>query len=71
MFDAHRTEDPEIERYDVSEDGVMWRPFDATRDQGRTLHRRIKFAVVDDEQDVRFAKPQLGIGLPSRSCARG
>jgi hypothetical protein len=55
MFDAHRTEDPEVERYDVSEDGVMWRPFDATRDQGRTLHRRIKFAAVDDEQSASFA----------------
>lgn len=55
MFDAQRTEEPEIDRYDVSEDGVMWRPYDPDRDQGRTLHRRIKFAAIDDEQSVRFA----------------
>ena len=54
MFDAHCTEDPEIDRYDVSEDGVMWRPYDPDRDQGRTLHRRIKFAAVD-EQSASFA----------------
>jgi hypothetical protein len=55
MFDALPSDDPDIASHEVSEDGLMWRPFDPERDQGRTLHRRIKFAAVDDEQGARFA----------------
>jgi len=42
-------EDNDIAAYEVSEDGVMWRPFDPSRDQGRTLHRRIQFAPPTDD----------------------
>jgi len=38
--------DPEIARYQVSEDGVNWRPFDPARDSGQLLHRRIEFAPL-------------------------
>jgi hypothetical protein len=36
--------DPEIARYEVSEDGVTWRPYDPKHDEGQPLHRRIDFA---------------------------
>jgi hypothetical protein len=36
--------DPEIARYDVSEDGVTWRPYDPARDTSELLHTRIVFA---------------------------
>jgi hypothetical protein len=36
--------DPDIARYEVSEDGVTWRPYDPERDDGQQLHRRIEFA---------------------------
>jgi hypothetical protein len=47
MFDQAASpseHDPEIARYDVSEDGVTWRPYDPSRDEGQALHRRIEFA---------------------------
>ncbi|WP_158767591.1 hypothetical protein [Terricaulis silvestris] len=47
MFDALPSDDPDIAGHEVSEDGSMWRPFDPERDQGRTLHRRIRFAPID------------------------
>lgn len=52
MFEApaSRTEDSDIARHDVSEDGVHWRPYDPQRDRGRTLHRRIEFAPSENER---------------------
>lgn len=47
MYDGAQTSAPddlEIARYDVSEDGVIWRPYDAKRDRGQMLHKRIEFA---------------------------
>jgi hypothetical protein len=48
MFDACRShtpsDDAEIARHEVSEDGVMWRDYDPARDEGRNLHTRIVFA---------------------------
>lgn len=44
MFEISPNDDPEIARHEVSEDGLNWRPFDAKRDAGKTLHRRIEFA---------------------------
>ncbi|HYD89798.1 MAG TPA: hypothetical protein VEA80_20125 [Vitreimonas sp.] len=38
--------DSEIARYDVSEDGVNWRPYDPKRDRNRLLHKRIEFAPL-------------------------
>ena len=37
--------DPEIACYQVSEDGVNWRPYDPQRDTGQLLHKRIEFAA--------------------------
>jgi hypothetical protein len=50
MFEALPDHDPDIASHEVSEDGVMWRPFDPERDVGKTLHRRIKFAPVEEER---------------------
>ncbi|HYD74179.1 MAG TPA: hypothetical protein VEF55_13660 [Candidatus Binatia bacterium] len=36
--------DPDIASYEVSEDGVTWRPYDPKRDKDQPLHRRIEFA---------------------------
>jgi hypothetical protein len=36
--------DPDIASYEVSEDGVTWRPYDPARDKDQPLHRRIEFA---------------------------
>jgi hypothetical protein len=41
---ADNSEDGEIASYEVSEDGLRWRPFDPDTDEGRLLHRRIEFA---------------------------
>lgn len=38
------TPDADIARYEVSEDGVTWRPYDPTRDTDERLHTRIFFA---------------------------
>jgi hypothetical protein len=50
--------DPDIARYEVSEDGVSWRPYDPGRDDGQPLHRRIEFAppAADDEQAKRAGR---------------
>jgi hypothetical protein len=50
MFEALPDTDPDIESHEVSEDGVMWRPYDPERDVGKTLHRRIKFAPIEDTE---------------------
>jgi hypothetical protein len=50
MFEALPANDPDIDRHEVSEDGVMWRPFDPERDSGRTLHRRIVFSAPFDQE---------------------
>jgi hypothetical protein len=42
-------DDSDIAAYEVSEDGVTWRPFDPSQDQGRTLHRRIEFAPPSED----------------------
>jgi len=55
MFDcaipATTSADVEIAQYDVSEDGVTWRPYDPVRDQGAFLHTRITFASPKDERN--------------------
>jgi len=43
-FTSAMPEDQDIASYEVSEDGVTWRPFDAARDQNGPLHKRIVFA---------------------------
>jgi hypothetical protein len=42
----------DIARYDVSEDGVVWRPYDASHDRGRMLHKRILFAPPCEEMSA-------------------
>ena len=49
----------EIARYEVSEDGVTWRPYDRALDDGRLLHKRIVFAALAEEE-----KPRQGRGGP-------
>ncbi|MEQ1490974.1 MAG: hypothetical protein ABL932_10545 [Terricaulis sp.] len=47
MFDCSdltTTVDAEIAQYEVSEDGVTWRPYDPARDTSELLHTRIFFA---------------------------
>jgi hypothetical protein len=41
--------DADIAAYDVSEDGVTWRPFDPVHDRDRMIHRRIEFAPPAEE----------------------
>ena len=33
-----------IARYEVSEDGIDWRPYNPREDGAKTLHKRIEFA---------------------------
>lgn len=50
MCADHRGDDcRDIARYDVSEGGVVWRPYGAGHDRGRTLHKRILFAPPCEE----------------------
>lgn len=42
-------DDDEIAVYQVSEDGVNWRPYNAVTDRLLTLHRRIEFAPPASE----------------------
>lgn len=44
MFDCIANYDTDIARYEVSDDGVTWRPYDAARDTGGLLHTRMFFA---------------------------
>lgn len=47
MFDCtdiHAPFDSEIAQYEVSEDGITWRPRDPARDTSELLHTRIFFA---------------------------
>ncbi len=46
--DLHDASDAEVARYDVSEDGVIWRPYDPARDTSELLHTRIVFADPQD-----------------------
>lgn len=46
---ASPSTDPDLARYDVSEDGVNWRPYDPANDHGQQLHRRIEFAPPADD----------------------
>jgi len=39
-------QEPDIARYEVSEDGVIWRPYDPERDRNQLLHKRIEFAPL-------------------------
>ena len=41
--------DQDIARYEVSEDGVTWRPYDPRRDRDRPLHKRIEFAPSSED----------------------
>ena len=41
--------DSEIAQYEVSEDGVTWRPYDPARDTSELLHTRIFFADPQGE----------------------
>ncbi|HJS79915.1 MAG TPA: hypothetical protein VJ748_04780 [Vitreimonas sp.] len=43
------TPEPDIARYEVSEDGVTWRPYDPRRDRDRPLHKRIEFAPPTED----------------------
>jgi hypothetical protein len=36
-----------IARYEVSEDGVAWRPYNPKEDVLKALHKRIEFADID------------------------
>lgn len=54
MIDAedHLQNDPEIARYEVSRDGILWRNYDPDRDERHpVLHRRIVFAPPTDERN--------------------
>lgn len=39
----------EIASYEVSEDGLTWRPYEPARDQHISLHKRIVFAPAEGE----------------------
>ncbi|MBL8536824.1 MAG: hypothetical protein JNM59_05415 [Hyphomonadaceae bacterium] len=41
--------DDGIASYEVSEDGVTWRPFNPATDKALRLHRRIQFAPLEDD----------------------
>ena len=45
--------DPDIARWEVSEDGVHWRPYNPTRDTSPLLHKRIEFAPPRDDRRSR------------------
>ncbi|HRK63016.1 MAG TPA: hypothetical protein PLN53_01405 [Terricaulis sp.] len=45
-------EHDDIASYEVSEDGVHWRPFDPARDQNGPLHKRIVFIQHADDLDT-------------------
>lgn len=52
MFDCTDTDasfDADIAQYEVSEDGVNWRPYDPTRDTSELLHTRMFFADPQGE----------------------
>lgn len=51
MFDTHDIQnDPEIARYEVSRDGVLWRDYDPARDDDAPLlHKRIVFAPAPED----------------------
>jgi hypothetical protein len=54
MFDCTdpaATFDAEIARYEVSADGVTWRPYDPKNDTSGLLHTRITFA--DPQAELR------------------
>ena len=44
MFDCTDVTEAEIERHEVSDDGVNWRPYDPARDTSELLHKRMFFA---------------------------
>lgn len=44
MFDCTDLADAEIERHEVSDDGMNWRPYDPSRDTSELLHTRMFFA---------------------------
>lgn len=44
MFDCIAESDDEIAAYEVSDDGVTWRPYNPARDTSELLHTRIFFA---------------------------
>ncbi|MBL8546648.1 MAG: hypothetical protein JNL81_09285 [Hyphomonadaceae bacterium] len=44
MFDCTDITEIEIVRYEVSDDGVTWRPYDPARDTSGLLHTRMFFA---------------------------
>ncbi|PZO56141.1 MAG: hypothetical protein DCF16_00130 [Alphaproteobacteria bacterium] len=52
MFDADPTSDPDIASYQVSEDGMIWRPYDAARDRLAIMHKRIEFAPPSNGEAV-------------------
>jgi hypothetical protein len=56
MFDHtdRDSADIDIDRHEVSEDGVTWRPYDPARDNGKLLHTRIIFAAPHDEANVQL-----------------
>jgi len=54
-------EDQEIAAYEVSDDGLTWRPFDPARDRDGPLHKRIVFASPPE--------PDLGDDLGAKGLA--
>ena len=46
------THDADIARWEVSEDGVNWRPYDPKRDTDPLLHKRIEFAPPAEEHSA-------------------
>lgn len=50
-------QDDDIVRYEVSEDGVTWRPY-SPRDAGAQLHTRIEFAPIDDDTQPARLRPR-------------
>lgn len=56
-------EHDDIASYEVSEDGVTWRPFDRVRDQHGPLHKRIVFAALAGEAHDNDSLEAFGPGL--------
>ena len=50
--DGRTEKDAEIARWEVSDDGVHWRPYNPARDTGPLLHKRIEFAPPRKERRI-------------------
>jgi hypothetical protein len=54
--DIDSTADADIARHEVSEDGVIWRPYDPAQDDSRRLHTRIIFATPHDDANAQLRR---------------